>query len=76
MIKFYCDVCGKDITNENEFVTVTIDYGYRQEKCLDDYHKCRNEEQWDLCFECQLKLTSQYLNTNLKKYDIEDITND
>ena len=29
MIKFYCDVCGKDITEENDFATVTIDYGYR-----------------------------------------------
>lgn len=49
MIKFYCDRCGKDITDE-EHMSLTIDYiGNREpsEKAPDEY---------DICCECLKKI--------------------
>lgn len=51
MIKFYCDRCGKDITNE-EHMSLTIDYvgnGEPSEKAPDDY---------DICSECLKKINN------------------
>ena len=42
MIKFYCDRCGKDITDE-EHVSLTIDYignGEPSEKAPEEYDIC------------------------------------
>ena len=54
MIKFYCDRCGKDITDE-EHISLTIDYigkGEPSEKAPEEY---------DICSEC-LKKISNILN--------------
>lgn len=51
MIKFYCDRCGKDITNE-EHMSLTIDYignGEPSEKAPDEY---------DICSECLKKINN------------------
>ena len=51
MIKFYCDRCGKDITNE-EHMSLTIDYvgnGEPSEKAPEDY---------DICSECLKKINN------------------
>lgn len=51
MIKFYCDRCGKDITDE-EHMSLTIDYignGEPSEKASDEY---------DICSECLKKINN------------------
>ena len=51
MIKFYCDRCGKDITDE-EHMSLTIDYvgnGEPSPKAPEDY---------DICSECLKKINN------------------
>jgi len=59
MIKYYCDKCGKELQCGN-FATVTY-----QSKVTT--FGCRNEEEWQLYPLCEMELTSNFLNPNIKK---------
>ena len=59
MIKIFCDKCGKEITNANP-LTVTL------EKISPCWGGSRKEE-WQLCVQCEMELTSNYLNPNIRE---------
>ena len=54
MIKYYCDKCGKEIKDENP-LTMTI---HKKIIILGDII----ETNWQLCSECGMELTNNFVN--------------
>ena len=63
MIKTYCDICGKDITEEG-YSTLTIDYVERNEPSP------KGPDEFDICTDCKNELIYQIFKKQ------EAITND
>ena len=65
MFKFYCDRCGKDVTEE-EHISVTLEYignGEPSEKASDEY---------DICSECLQKLKELLEPSQISECEVED----
>jgi len=53
MIKYFCDICGKDITNEVRFNTAFI----YETKIIESYRKLAHRQDLCLCEECNEIIT-------------------
>lgn len=59
MIKYYCDKCGKEIPYGN-YATITY-----QSKVTTFGN--RNEQEWELCSQCEKELIDNFLNPVIKR---------
>ena len=71
MIKFYCDICGKDITEDISYPTITISNGYQHQKCL-DVPQMKEDEVFDLCSDCCKKIERILYSNNEVLNDMEN----